>query len=55
MTKDIYITEDFWRVLHRYMQSGLDYYSNIYKKEAVELSIGAAKRDMEKMQGKFIA
>ena len=52
MTKTLH--EDFG-AFYRYMQSGLDYYSNIYKKEAVELSIEQQKRDMEKMQGKFIA
>lgn len=40
MTKTLH--EDFG-AFYRYMQSGLEYYSNIYKKEVVELSIERQK------------
>lgn len=51
MTKTLH--EDFG-AFYRYMQSGLDYYSNIYKKEAVELSIEQQKEIWRKCRGNLL-
>lgn len=45
--------EDF-DVFYRYMQSGLEYYGNIYKKEIVELSIDRKKEIWRKCRGNLL-
>lgn len=52
MTKTLH--EDFG-VFYRYMQSGLEYYSSIYKKETVELSIDRQKEIWRKCRGNLLA
>ena len=52
MTKTLH--EDFG-VFYRYMQSGLEYYSSIYKKETVELSIDRQKEIWRKCKGNLLA
>ena len=52
MTKTLH--EDFG-VFYRYMQSGLEYYGNIYKKEIVELSIDRKKEIWRKCRGNLLA
>lgn len=51
MTKTLH--EDFG-VFYRYMQSGLEYYGNIYKKEIVELSIDRKKEIWRKCRGNLL-
>ncbi len=51
MTKTLH--EDF-DVFYRYMQSGLEYYGNIYKKEIVELSIDRKKEIWRKCRGNLL-
>lgn len=51
MTKTLH--EDF-DVFYRYMQSGLEYYGNIYKKEIVELSIDRKKEIWRKCRGTLL-